>query len=412
MSYHHLRTALLAGVAACALAACSQGASTSTGSSLPTTQQSIHQGTDSITEPGGIVYHPVCGDVLPGFARCNSLLRDDAGARPMGPNISGLTPANLQQAYKLDITKGGGQTVAIVDAFGDPNAEADLAAYRSNFSLPACTTGNGCFKKTNQVGQQSGYPSGDQGWALETSLDLDMVSANCPKCNIILVEANSNSFSDLGASVTEAAKLGANVISNSYGGGEFSGEDTSSPFNAGVAVTASSGDGGYGTQYPAASVYVYSIGGTYLSKASNKRGWSEVVWGGTGSGCTQYVARPAWQAFLSKDCKNRLMNDVSYDASPGSGPAIYDTYGYSGWLVVGGTSVGSPAIAAIIGLAGNGTGTHNASWIYTKAHHTSKLVTDITTGSNGGCSPTILCNAHKGWDGPTGWGTPLGSGSL
>src|SRR5262249_50779801 len=147
---------------------------------------------------------------------------------------------------------GVGVTVAVVDAFDYPNAESDLAVYRSTFGLPPCTTANGCFKKVNQNGVQGSYPRADSGWATEEALDVDMVSAICPNCKIILVETNSAQLSDLGAGVNTAAALGANAISNSYGGGESSADANDTDYNhPGIAVTASSGDSGFGVQFPA-----------------------------------------------------------------------------------------------------------------------------------------------------------------
>ncbi len=209
----------------------------------------------------------VCASVLrPGYAHCMSIQMVGSQFHPnSGP--AGYHPADLQSAYELPSSSAGaGQTIAIVDAYDDPNAEADLGVYRSTFGLAACTTGNGCFSKVNQTGGKT-PPSPDAGWAEEISLDLDMVSAVCPNCHILLVEANSNSFNDLGASVNEAATLRANAISNSYSGGEFSGETSiQSSFytHPGIAITASSGDGGYGVGIPAGFNTLTAVGGTSL----------------------------------------------------------------------------------------------------------------------------------------------------
>src|SRR4029077_1743975 len=160
-----------------------------------------------------------CGAVAEGYARCFSVVRTDVG-RDVIPNAS-YGPSDLISAYNLpSATAGTGQTVAIVDAFDDPTAESDLALYRSHFALSACTTANGCFRKRNQLGQPSPLPPGDPGWAQEISLDVDMVSAICPNCHILLIEGNDNSFNNLALSVDRAAKMHANAISNSYGGGE------------------------------------------------------------------------------------------------------------------------------------------------------------------------------------------------
>lgn len=225
-----------------------------------------------------IVQHPsvdACGPVPSGQMRCHAKIRTDL-TNTMAPQ--GFGPPDLQKAYNLPSTGGTGQTVAIVDAQDDPDAESDLAVYRAQYGLPACTTANGCFKKVNQSGQQGSYPSPDSGWAGEISLDLDMVSAICPACKIILVEANSATTPDLGASVQTAASLGATAISNSYGGSEDSSDVASSSqyYNQpGILVTASAGDSGYGAEFPASSEFVIGVGGTSLVSDSSARGWTE-----------------------------------------------------------------------------------------------------------------------------------------
>jgi len=279
--------------------------------------------------------------------------------------------------------------------------------YRSQFGLPACTTANGCFRKINQNGGTK-YPRGSIGWAEEISLDLDMVSAICPNCHILLVEANSNRFSDLATAVDQAAQQGANEISNSYGGSEYSNEvNDQSHFNhPGIAITASSGDSGYGVQFPAASQYVTAVGGTTLTQASNSRGWSETAWSGAGSGCSAYISKPSWQT--DSGCSKRTVADVSADADPNTGVSVYDTYHEPGWLVFGGTSVASPIIASVYALAGNANSVSYGSYPYS---HSGSLF-DVTSGSNGSCGGSYLCTAEPGYDGPTGLGTPDGSGGF
>ena len=270
---------------------------------------------------------------------------------PLSP---GYGPADLSSAYALPANGGAGQTVAIVDAFDDPNAEADLATYRAQFGLPACTTANGCFRKVDQRGGTN-YPPPNAGWAGEISLDVDMVSAVAPAAHILLVEADDNGNDNLGAAVDEAVALGAKYVSNSYGTGYTSapgsGEDPSEVTDGdphynhpGVAVVASTGDDDFGVSYPAASQYVTAVGGTTLVPDSSARGWSESVWnnsfGGPGSGCSLYEAKPAWQT--DSGCDMRTEADVSADADPLTGVAVYDTYQDSGWGVFGGTSASSP----------------------------------------------------------------------
>ncbi|MGN6606927.1 MAG: putative Ig domain-containing protein [Jatrophihabitans sp.] len=367
------------------------------------------------------VAHSCSQAVDRGVAACFALRRTDKGFTTrhqlaITPNAtpSGYGPSSLQSAYKLpSSTAGSGQRVYIVDAYDDPNAEADLAAYRSQFGLPACTTANGCFKKINQTGGTS-YPSADSGWAGEISLDVDMVSAICPNCGITLVEANSASDADLFQAIKEANTLGAKFVSLSWGGSEFSGETTydNTYFNAtGTVYTVSTGDSAYsgGREYPATSSRVVAVGGTSLRTASNARGWTETVWKtssseGTGSGCSAYVAKPSWQSTISSTvCSRRAEADVAAVADPATGVAVYQTYGGSGWAVYGGTSAAAPIVAGVYALAGTpaaGTAPASLPWA-----HAANL-NDVTSGNNGTCSPSLLCTAAAGWDGPTGLGTP------
>src|ERR1039457_4611438 len=366
-------------------------------------------------------YRRACAvTTVPGRDACMVLVRTNVKHRSqasLGPAAApvgdGYGPASLQSAYGLPSgTAGSGETVAVVDAYDDPDAASDLATYRSDWGLPAC--GTGCFQKVNENGQTSPLPSaaGSTGWDVEESLDIDMASAICPLCHIILVEASSADTTDLGTGVNAAVSLGADFVSNSYGGSESSSDptyDTDYYNHPGVAVTASAGDGGYGLSYPAASQYVTSVGGTPLRTAPNSRGWTETVWGsssggeGTGSGCSADDAKPSWQT--GTGCSKRTDNDVAAVADPNTGLAVYDTYSQGGWLEVGGTSASSPIIASVFALAGKPTAsTYPSSYIY---KHTSNLY-DVTSGANGTCSPAYLCTGEVGYDGPTGWGTPDG----
>jgi subtilase family serine protease len=342
---------------------------------------------------------------------CLSVVRTDVKSHAgVTPNLlpSGYGPADLVSAYKIP-SGGAGATVAIVDAQDDPNAESDLATYRSQYGLPACTTANGCFRKVDQNGGTN-YPAPDTGWAGEISLDVDMVSAVCPSCHILLVEASSATIANLGTAVNRAVTMGAKYVSNSYGGGESS-SDTSfdnSYFNhPGVAITVSSGDSGFGAEYPAASQYVTAVGGTSLHTASNARGWSETVWNGAGSGCSSVDPKPSWQT--DTGCSRRTIADVSAVADPATGVAVYQTYGGSGWNVYGGTSVSAPIIAGVYAVAGTpGASDRPAQYPY---QHTGNLF-DVTSGNNGSCSPSYLCTGTTGYDGPTGWGTPNGTAAF
>ena len=360
----------------------------------------------------------------PGTMACMVLVRTNVaqfpatavrpGAEPAGV---GYGPASLQSAYKLpSATAGAGRTVAVVDAYDDPDAASDLATYRAAWGLPAC--GTGCFEKVNQNGLTSPLPppAGGSGWATEESLDLDMVSAICPKCHILLVEASSPSVADLGTAVNRAVSMGALYVSNSYGAQESSsdpGYDSSYYDHPGVAVTASAGDGGYGVSYPAASPYVTSVGGTSLRTSLDSRGWTEQVWGsssggeGTGSGCSANEAKPPWQT--DTGCARRTDNDVAAVADPNTGVAVYDSYDQGGWLEVGGTSASSPIIASVFALAGvPAHGSYPSAYIYA---HTASLF-DVTSGTDGACGGSYLCTAMAGYDGPTGWGTPDGTAAF
>ena len=331
----------------------------------------------------------------------------------------GYGPSQLQSAYSLtsvSAANGAGRTIAIVDAFDDPTAASDLAAYRSSAGLPAVPS----FKKLNQNGATSPLPSTappSDDWTLEESLDLDMASAICPLCNIVLVEASSDSGTGLYVAENTAASM-AGYISNSWGGTEASSDTSldSSNFNhPGDVITASAGDSDFGVIYPAASPNVVSVGGTRLSTAANSRGWTESVWNttpgseGTGSGCSAVEPQPSWQTALGlTGCSKRIDNDVAADADPATGVAVYDTTnGNGGWNEVGGTSASSPMLAAMFALAGS-PGNTPANDIYT---HTSNFF-DVTTGNDGSCSPAYLCTAQTGYDGPTGIGTPNGIAGL
>jgi subtilase family serine protease len=344
------------------------------------------------------------------MAGCHALVRTDATGKPQATGTpAGYGPADLQSAYKLAGATSGGRTVAIVDAYNDPTAEADLGVYRAQYGLSACTTANGCFHKVSQTGSSTSLPRTNTGWAQEISLDLDMVSATCPDCHILLVEANSASFADLGTAVNQAARTaGVVAISNSYGGSDAADSTYGSYYNhPGIAVTASTGDNGYqGGSYPASSSYVTAVGGTSLTRSGTTRGWTETAWSGAGAGCSTYNTALAAAATFDTGCAKRAMADVSAVADPNTGVAVYDStanQGVSGWLVFGGTSASAPIIGSVYALSGNTSGYANAL----PYQHTSALF-DVTSGSDGTCPTTQWCTARTGWDGPTGLGTPNG----
>jgi subtilase family serine protease len=379
-----------------------------------------------------VTWTKACSTPKAGYAACNAkrvtggvteYMAEKAFKKGVTPKKadattpSGFGPTSLRSAYGLTSaasSNGSGETIAIVDAYDDPNAEADLATYRSYYGLSACTTANGCFKKVSQTGSTTSLPSGNTGWAEEISLDVDMASAICPNCNILLVEATSASYANLGTAVNRAVTLGAKYVSNSYGGSESSAEttyDTSYYKHAGVAITVSSGDSGYGTEYPATSQYVTAVGGTKLVTSSTTRGWTETVWKtssteGAGSGCSSYETKPSWQTDTS--CTKRMESDVSAVADPATGVSVYDSYGVTaGWYTFGGTSVSSPIIAGVYALAGvPSTSSYPAKFPYTYAG--TSYLNDVTSGNNGTCSVSYYCTATTGYDGPTGWGTPQG----
>jgi hypothetical protein len=321
------------------------------------------------------------------------------------------TPLYLQQAYDLtalSASGGTGVTVGIVDAYNDPTAASDLAYYRSYFGLPACTTANGCLRVVGQTGSSSSLPSStDSGWQTEESLDIDAVSALCPNCHILLAEANSTSWSDMEAAEHAAVVDGATVVSNSWSGNGPAGSVSASAFSFnGVAVLAASGDYGWdggssNTAWPAALPSVNAVGGTTLTATSTPRGFTETAWSGTGSGCAN-ESKPSYQT--DSGCSGRSYNDISADADPNSGLVTYDSAD-GGWSVWGGTSLATPLTAAYFALVGGGAGQGSAAWEYGE----SSLLGDPSSGSNGtSCSPTYICTASSGYDGPTGAGSISG----
>lgn len=362
---------------------------------------------------------PVCpGSAAPGTARCHAHVVTNANGTPRAETApKGYGPAQFRGAYGLPASASTAQTIAIVDAYDDPSIASDLNAYSKQFGLPLCNSSNRCFEKVNQSGSASGpFPRADAGWSLEIALDVEVAHAICPNCKILLVEASSNSLGNLAAAVNTAAKLGANEISNSYGGSEYSSEVNDTAYShPGVAVTVASGDNGYGSfGFPAASPSVITVGGTTLTLAAGNAYGSESVWSGAGSGCSLYVKAPAWQSFLTSCTGKRGTADVAADANPSTGAAVYDTVRYqgrSGWFQVGGTSLSSPLVAAVYALAGGlPSGTTAASGLYGHLGD-SAVLHDVTGGSNGSCS-TLMCKGAVGFDGPTGVGTPKGLGAF
>jgi Bacterial Ig-like domain len=353
-----------------------------------------------------------------GAAECHSRVITDRKAEPLASSSpSGYGPADFHTAYALPNNALAPQTIAIVDAYDNPTIESDLAVYSSTYGIPACTTANGCFRKVNQNGVEGSYPKKDAGWALEIALDVETAHAICHNCEILLVEADSNLFSDLKAAVNTAVTLGATQISNSYGGPEFASEASDTAYDhPGIAITASAGDDGYAAEYPASSPFVVAVGGTTLNLGPSSSYGSETVWSGSGSGCSAYITARSWQTSdpnwaLTGCGTKRGVADVAAVADPNTGASVYDTTrveGQSGWFTVGGTSLSAPLIAAVYALAGGSSLDYPAAAPYAHQSDSPASLHDVTSGSNGSCGASIMCKGAVGYDGPTGVGTPRG----
>lgn len=444
-----------------------------------------------IPQPGTLYakVRPICPAPRPGDASCFALAlapapADAVGVRPYeaaggafsrGP-AGGLTPADLASAYGFLPSVGGAdQTVAIVDAYDDPSIEQDLATFDSQYGFTACTKANGCFNKVSQTGSTTSLPPADQvGWSVEMSLDVETVHSVCESCKILLVEADSETLASLATAVNEAVALGANEVSNSYGALEtqMRASEQAAYNHPGVVITAAAGDFGYLSwdyvaaflnapampDAPASLPTVVAVGGTSLKLKANGTRKSESVWNdsgrpsrkefkrfsATGGGCSTLFTAPAWQQGTSNWAGSacgtrRLANDISAVADPYTGIDIYDSYAYEpqftpGWTTIGGTSLSSPLITGLYGLAGGAHGeSYPAAPLYSHLGGTSALY-DVTTGGNGYCDgeepepcgePTIneeigdidcegatSCDAGPGFDGPTGVGTPNGLGAF
>ena len=363
----------------------------------------------------------------PGQMTCLAIVQAALSAASRTPGravFRGYGPADLRRAYRLRAAaarNGRGRTVAIVDAFSDPKAAADLARYRRLYHLPPCGTRSGCLRIVNEHGRAHPLPAADAGWAMEESLDLDMVSAICPRCRILLVEADFSTAFHLGTAVQTAAAMGARFISNSWGGPETLGQDASDHFynHPGVVISFASGDDGYSTSYPAVLPFVTSVGGTSLRRARGGRGFTESVWGairipdGTGSGCSATEPKPSWQradATEPAGCLNRTENDVAAVADPDTGVVVIDSFRQPGRLIVGGTSAAAPIITSTYALAGMPTrNTYPAGYPYRHPH-----LFPVTSGANGQCEADrqYLCHGEPDYDGPTGLGTPDGTAAF
>lgn len=385
-------------LAVLALAACNAGGTSTMPSTAGQPMSRSHQMPEWQAKN---LASPACPQVV-GAPTCLALIQKGG----ISPTVAGWGPTDFQTRYNLpSSSKGSGQIVAIVDAYDNPNVTSDLAMYRSNFGL-----GTANFTKYNQNGQTSNYPQGSTGWGVEIDLDVEMVSAVCPKCTIYLIEANGADTSDLETAEKEAVTLGAHIVSNSwicYGSNSC---DNASAFDTkGVEYLAASGDSGYDENgNPETFASVVSVGGTVLQKSGSN--YTESAWNDAGGGCSNNgsgtgITKPSWQH--DKSCTYRTDSDVSAVAW---GVAEYDTYGEGGWFTVGGTSVASPLAAGVFALAGNASSQNAAKKFWTlKKKAYKKELHDITSGSDGSCGGSYLCTAVKGYDGPTGWGTPNGT---
>jgi subtilase family serine protease len=354
-------------------------------------------------------------------ARALQHLRRAAATPTLPPASDGYGPADLASAYNYNPALKSNATIAVVDVYSYAALESDLAAYRSAFGLPACGAADGCLTIVDNGGGQED-PSG---WGVETALDVDMASAACPNCKLMVILADPNSASSLDDANATAAQMGATVISNSWGGNYSKTTDPGfekTDFNQpGIAIFVAAGDNGFTStaDYPSTSEHVIAVGGTNLVKDSSARGWSETVWGldaaqdngAGGSSCqkdTTNFKKPSWQTGIVSTtvCAGRAATDVAAVADPQTSVAVYNS-SQGGWLMggVGGTSAASPLTAGIFALTGNGSADGSFSYAHTSAFY------DVTSGTNKAANTCsgLICNAAVGWDGPTGNGTPNGA---
>jgi subtilase family serine protease len=341
---------------------------------------------------------------------------------------AGYGPDQFHGGYALGTEAPQPQTIAIVDAFNDPTIRADLTTYDTTYGiaeLPTCTATvtAACFLQVNQRGEASPLPAAEPGWDLEISLDVETAHELCQNCKIDLVEARTSSLLNLDTAEQEAVKLGATEISNSWGTKR---EPLREPldnadFNhPNIAVVAATGDEGYRRfGFPASSPDVIAAGGTTLNLTNIGGGYSwasEESWSGSGSGCSRYFTAQSWQPLASgwpsTLCgAKRAVADVSADANPETGAAVYDSTGYEGefgWFQVGGTSLSSPIIASVYALAGNAA---SVEYPASLPYATVAGLHDITAGpATGKC--LLACRPRKGYDTPTGLGSPMGTAAF
>jgi len=319
---------------------------------------------------------------------------------------SGLAPAQIKAAYHLP-QEGGHGTIAIIDAYDASTIEHDLSVFDAAFGLTECTKKNGCL----EVKKMSARMARNSGWALETALDVEWAHAIAPQAKILLIEAATPSGKNLLAAIDEARKRTDVVaVSMSWGGGEFQDETSldahfSSPHDA--VFFASSGDNGAGVSWPAVSPRVVAVGGTTLRIAKSSGAVTETAWSGSGGGVSLYETQPEYQKSydVKKSNGRRAVPDVSYDADPQTGYAVYHAAigAKKGWYVLGGTSAGAPQWAAIRAL---GLSASNDRFYGDKdSAANGAYFRDIKSGANGDC--LYFCEARRRYDEVTGLGSPL-----
>lgn len=375
-------------------------------------------------------YAPVCGSAGEREVQCAARVVTNASGTPMAWSIfvpEGYYPHHLLKAYGLTgrSTANEPPVIAVVVAYGAPYIMRDLSMYSRAMGIPGLATCYGpidtsrvpCFQRVNLGGAPYAYPSLqiDEAWALEASMDVEIAHAICQNCSILLVEAASPIVEDMMAAVDRAVELGADVVSNSYGTPEFSSAtDLDKHFmKSGMAFTASSGDAGYRVEFPASSRYVTAVGGTTLILEQDGTYINEIAWSGSGSGCSAYSPRNEWQ--IVDGCSNRSVADVSAVADPNTGAAIFSSYGFvgkRGWFKLGGTSLAAPIIAGVYALSGRSAATTEPASSIPYLYGNSTNLRDVTAGSNGECGGSLLCTAAVGYDGPTGLGSPVGTGAF
>jgi subtilase family serine protease len=356
------------------------------------------------------------------FMRPHYIIHADPESSLAGPPSSAFKPSQMRHAYGFDqvTNQGSGQVIGIVNAYDNPNIESDLGVFNRQFGLPACSSSNGCFRKVYANGRK---PAANANWGIEIALDVEWAHAIAPQARIILVESATNSLADLLMAVDVAVRNGASVVSMSWTAGEFSGElRLDNHFvTTGVTFLAASGDTGTGAVYPATSPYVIGVGGTALHLDANGNYQTETAWSGSGGGLSAFEHEPLYQALFGIGGNPRGLRgapDVSYNANPGTGYAVYDSFGFSGssgWFQVGGTSAGTPQWAALVAIVNSMrvaarkrplSSTNNSLYLIAKKSLANEF-NPVTQGTNGSCG--LLCTAAPGYDYVTGLGTPKAS---